>query len=478
MQEKPRLVLFGIVAGLMAAVIWAPASARADDYDEAPVFRQLDPNDVDVSDVEIFGRDSGPVYGQRLAIDEPEEPAMPEETTPTVFAINASPAFDPRMVRARVSAPGQPMDVAEVEIYDPSADEQAAIEPEDVPTPRPDPAPVEVAAVEFELEPVEELAQIEETERDLYAQAEDLFRELHDNDIDISGVEIYGLDTDDDSSAASTEMAVVAPSPSPTITPVVTPNVDVEPSPAMRPDQPPTQLAGADRPVTVEQDRMDVAEVEIFELEQDPKSDEVEAREEAAALFAGAEDVIEQDQDDDSSYEMASVRNPAGPVPDVIDRSVGNREDRNSGFDSGAFQGLFSGVGVASGMRLDLEINGPNVHGWLIDSTGQVFTVGGEIATMDGHAQAAVVSDSAAIGYLDLQLTNLGLGALYVPLRDDMSPIVADAREYEFLRAMSAEAQAALAVGRAERLEILASQPNRDLRRRQVIWQEEDDPWD
>jgi len=468
-----RAVIFGIAAVLMTNVIAAPVMARDGDDEEPPVFRQLDPNEIDVSDVEIFGSDSGPVYGERLATDEATETPEQEDVADVIYELATGPRLDPRPRR---------MDVAEVELFDPSADEA--------------PAPVVIAEVIEEPAP-EEMKQVEE---DLYAEAEALFQSLHENDIDISGVEIFDIGSNSTEVASeipvvdeqvTAEVTAAVPTPRPTqtspaeetitATPTVRPEAETNPvqlTEALDPEVSPTLAPNTPAPAT---DTIDVADVEIFSGEEDPKADEIEAREQAAELFAGADEAIAANNDDTDEFEIATaLPTPTSPGRNssVVDRSVGDRSERGHGFGSGAFPGLYSGVGVANGMRLELETNGLNVRGWLVDSAGQVFTIGGEIATLDGHAQAAVVSDSAAIGYLDLHLTNLGLGALYVPLRENLSPVVEDAKRYEFLRAMSSEAQTALAMERAERLEILASQPSQDRRRRRVVWQEEEDVWD
>ena len=91
--------------------------------------------------------------------------------------------------------------------------------------------------------------------------------------------------------------------------------------------------------------------------------------------------------------------------------------------------------------------------GSFTDSTGQIFEVNGELANQSGRAQAAVLSGQSMVGFLELQLTNLGLGALFVPLDDNQTPLVGAAVQYEFLRSLSPEALAGLEEERALREE-------------------------
>jgi len=134
--------------------------------------------------------------------------------------------------------------------------------------------------------------------------------------------------------------------------------------------------------------------------------------------------------------ELEGPEEPLGPPPQV---------------NSLAYSGIFSGVGIAEGMRLRLELADSNLDGWFLDSSGQNFRVDGQLTNMDGRAQAVVISASIPVGYFDLQLTNLGMTALFVPLSEDMTPITGDARQYEFLRTLSDAALSALEAERAAR---------------------------
>ncbi len=146
------------------------------------------------------------------------------------------------------------------------------------------------------------------------------------------------------------------------------------------------------------------------------------------------------------AYEMASLGPTATLPPEPAQPNV-----PLPNYDSGAFSGVYGGVGQARGMRLEIDLSGQALTGWFVDSSGQVFSIEGELSAEDGRARAAVVSAETAVGFLDLRLTNLGMAALFVPLAEDLTPMVSAARDYEFLRALSSEAQTALDASRSAR---------------------------
>jgi hypothetical protein len=151
-------------------------------------------------------------------------------------------------------------------------------------------------------------------------------------------------------------------------------------------------------------------------------------------------------------FEMAGVDNPA--VVTLPDNATGESEmpsQPRQQFDSSAYTGLFTGVGIAEGMRLQLNLADRSLNGSFVDRRGQTFRIDGQLTEEEGHAQAMVISAGAPIGYMNLQLTNLGVTSLFVPLDENLSPQTASARQYEFLRTLSPAAQSRLEAERAAR---------------------------
>ncbi len=470
--------------------------------DEAgPLFRPLSEDEVDISDVEIFGEGSAPVFGTPMAapMTTPQAETIPE--VDPVQEPTARPAPRPAGVASAPDAPSYEglsadsnsffggedegvLDIADAKLIDPLAEDTQNA--------------AALGALDTTSDPIanREPERVESFEPplDAFAEAEAYLQALNQDDIDISGVEIFGLDRPVTESAAPEG----TPHASPRLSPQVADAAAVEPQPS--PMLSPSVEAGNDIEVAMIDPAEDsLASVEIFDPDAEPQSAEERASEEAPVEYTNAvpyeqdpsldpdfdpkaEDLEAQQRalgllDDtgpsyNETYETASLHDPSARVPDVVDRSVDAGGDEV--FSSEAFPGNYAGVGTARGMQLELSATGPGIRGWFIDTSGQVFSLDGELVDHQGHAQAAVVSDAVAIGYLDMQLTNLGLGALFVPLADDMSPIVSDARQYEFLRALSPEAQAALAAQRAARQEELVDEPEPRRVRRQSVFDEDD----
>ncbi len=164
---------------------------------------------------------------------------------------------------------------------------------------------------------------------------------------------------------------------------------------------------------------------------------------------------------EDDEFDLAAL--PPQPDPTLAPRP-GQQETANSGstFDSRAFRGTFSGIGGGEGMRLELATLGMELDGWFVDSAGQVFEVDGEFTSLEGDAQAAIVNAGQMVGFMELHLTNLGLSALYIPLMDG-EPMITAARQYEFLRALSGEAQSGIENSRSQREEEMNRPQNEGL---------------
>lgn len=179
----------------------------------------------------------------------------------------------------------------------------------------------------------------------------------------------------------------------------------------------------------------DISTVEYFGGETTDRAIESEP-------FAEASSATDTDE-----TQMASLPDDASRVPP----SGGEPRRAPPQFDSLAFAGLFRGIGVADGMRLSLDLSDSDLDGWFVDSGGQNFRLDGQLTNMVGGARAIVISADQPVGYMDFQLTNLGLTALFVPLAQDLSPMAGAARQYEFLRTLSQRAQSALEAERAAR---------------------------
>jgi len=172
------------------------------------------------------------------------------------------------------------------------------------------------------------------------------------------------------------------------------------------------------------------------------------------ALRGGAGDDLKPYTDDSDNVdftesetiELASLTDPETTMPPA-------EEERSPPpqFSSVAYPGNYSGVGTAEGMLLELSLQGESVFGFFTDSSGQDFRIDGQLTDSEGRAQAVVVADQAPIGYFDLQLSNLGLSALFIPLAEDMTPRADEARQYEFLRSLSDAARNAIAAERDRR---------------------------
>ncbi len=160
--------------------------------------------------------------------------------------------------------------------------------------------------------------------------------------------------------------------------------------------------------------------------------------------------LTDEAETDADSFDLASLPDPTGAAEPELEEVVPQEPPQ---FSSLAYSGLYTGVGLADGMRLQLSLEDGALNGWFVDSSGQGFRVNGELATNEGRAQAVVISSDTPIGYMDMQLTNLGLTALFVPLSEDMAPITTASRQYEFLRALSRAAQDALEAERVAREE-------------------------
>jgi hypothetical protein len=154
----------------------------------------------------------------------------------------------------------------------------------------------------------------------------------------------------------------------------------------------------------------------------------------------------------EAEVDVASVYEPAVTVPPTAEpQTPAEPPAPPPQFTSAAYAGLFTGVGLAEGMRLQIDLNDTALTGWFLDSSGQNFRIDGQLANEEGRAQAVVISGGVPIGYMNLQLTNLGLTSLFVPLDEALAPIPGDARQYEFLRTLSPAAQSALEAERAAR---------------------------
>lgn len=184
----------------------------------------------------------------------------------------------------------------------------------------------------------------------------------------------------------------------------------------------------------------DISGVEIFvpeELASAPEPAESETPE-----ITPAEDEVE----------MASAAEPRVVLPPVA--SIEEPEEPSAPpqqFDSTAYTGFFTGVGIADGMQIQIYLSGQALSGSFVDRRGQTFRIDGQLTEEEGRAQAMVISSGAPIGYMNLQLTNLGLTSLFVPLDENLTPQSASARQYEFLRTLSPAARARLEAERAAR---------------------------
>jgi len=171
---------------------------------------------------------------------------------------------------------------------------------------------------------------------------------------------------------------------------------------------------------------------------------------------------------DSSEVEVASVYDPSITLRPDADQQVPEEPRRPPPqISSLAYSGVFSGIGNAERMRLRLELADSNLDGWFLDSSGQNFRVDGQLTNMEGRAQAMVISANIPVGYFDLQLTNLGMTALFVPLSEDLTPVTGDARQYEFLRTLSDAALLALEAERAAR-EASSEPPGQASRPREI----------
>lgn len=181
----------------------------------------------------------------------------------------------------------------------------------------------------------------------------------------------------------------------------------------------------------------DISGVEIFvpeELASAPEPAESETPE-----ITPAEDEVE----------VASVAEPRVVLPPVA--SIEEPSVPPQQFDSTAYTGFFTGVGIADGMQMQIYLSGQALSGSFVDRRGQTFRIDGQLTEEEGRAQAMVISSGAPIGYMNLQLTNLGLTSLFVPLDENLAPQSASARQYEFLRTLSPAARARLEAERAAR---------------------------
>jgi|GEM_PF-1937001 len=192
----------------------------------------------------------------------------------------------------------------------------------------------------------------------------------------------------------------------------------------------------------------DISGVEIFvpgdlAVTPEPETDSVEL-----VQTAPAEETVAPDDE----VEMASAAEPRVAFPPVA--SVEEPEEPSAPpqqFDSTAYTGYFTGVGIADGMQLQIYLSGQALSGSFVDRRGQTFRIDGQLTEEEGRAQAMVISSGAPIGYMNLQLTNLGLTSLFVPLDENLTPQSASARQYEFLRTLSPAARSRLEAERAAR---------------------------
>lgn len=180
-------------------------------------------------------------------------------------------------------------------------------------------------------------------------------------------------------------------------------------------------------PYVLEEPEVDVSDVEMF----DPEA--LTPPEESDAPAKG--DAVPPPLDDwtfDSETQSARVQ-PEAPV----------EQGPPPRFSSTAFPGYYEGVGAARGMVLVVVMQGSEISGRFTDSAGHEFMVHGEVINPDGQARLAVLGE-APVGVLQLQLTNLGLTSVFIPLTQDMQPDTGAVRNYEFLRALSPDATRAL----------------------------------
>jgi len=184
----------------------------------------------------------------------------------------------------------------------------------------------------------------------------------------------------------------------------------------------------------------DISGVEIFVPEGLASAPEVDTGETPETIPA------------EEDIEVASAAEPRNIIPPSV--SAEEPEEPRSPpqqFDSTAYAGYFTGVGIADGMQLQIYLSGQALSGSFVDRRGQNFRIDGQLADEEGRAQAMVISSGTPIGYMNLQLTNLGLTSLFVPLDENLTPQSASARQYEFLRTLSPAAQSRLEAERAAR---------------------------
>lgn len=184
----------------------------------------------------------------------------------------------------------------------------------------------------------------------------------------------------------------------------------------------------------------DISGVEIFVPEGLASAPEDNTSEAAETISAEGE------------MEMASAAEPRNIIPPYVITEEPEEPSRPpQQFDSTAYTGYFTGVGIADGMQLQIYLSGQAITGSFVDRRGQTFRIDGQLAEEEGRAQAMVISSGAPIGYMNLQLTNLGLTSLFVPLDENLTPQSASARQYEFLRTLSPAARSRLEAERAAR---------------------------
>jgi len=193
----------------------------------------------------------------------------------------------------------------------------------------------------------------------------------------------------------------------------------------------------------------DISGVEIF-VPETGEFTTLDAHE--AEVPTSQEPTAEAPAPDTGEVQIAGVQSPVTIAPPVSEpETPATPQGPPPQFNSSAYTGLFTGVGIADGMRLQLNLTDASLSGTFIDRGGRNFRVDGQLTNEEGRAQALVVSAGQPVGYMDLQLTNLGLTSLFVPLDETRTPQTASARQYEFLRTLSPAAQSALEAERAAR---------------------------